>query len=133
MKFLVSIFTLLFSISSFANAITFEVQTKEISIGGNLMPNLPVFKVKSKQSTTISTAVNSETGKKTIIQMVATDDTGSTGILMKFTISEEFNGTRRIIASPQIIASNGKEARITEGNDIQPDSVTIAVVAKRVQ
>lgn len=65
--------------------------------------------------------------------MVATDEPGSTGILMKFTISEESNGTRRVIVSPQIIASNGEEARITEGRENQPGPVTIAVVAKRVQ
>ncbi len=122
------------SFSAFATTQSFEIQIKEISINGSLMPNNRTFTVKSNKPEVISRSV-AENGASTIVEITAADKSQKPedGILASFTIREEYKGARKILGRPQIIAAPGKEASISEGKEGEAPLIKIAIIVNRVK
>ncbi len=104
-------------LTSFAFAKTkgFEVQFKEISVDGSIDGQARKFTVLPNQPVIVSRSV-SKSGVKTNIEMTVLDDSTmiKDGILVKLSISEEINGVKKIIGTPQMIGRSGREMEMTE-------------------
>lgn len=133
MKILSLIFATVISMAAFANTKAFEVQIKEISINGNLMPNNRTIKFKPNQTQVISRSVD-ESGANTIIELSVSDSAPSgDGILAKFTVTKEDHGSRKVLGTPRIVAQPGREAQIAEGQEGEQPFIKVAIIAKRTQ
>lgn len=133
MKTIVALLVTMTSVFAFAYDKGFEIQIKELSINGSLMPNNRRLIVKPNQSQVISQSTD-ERGIFTIVEVTASNHKASDeSILAKLTITEDNHGARKILATPQLIVNPGQEAKISEyGGDHHP-SFSVSLVAKRVQ
>ncbi|MNL72967.1 hypothetical protein D3C87_1983660 [compost metagenome] len=70
----------------------------------------------------------------TIVEMTVADDNSKVkdGILIKLSIIEEKDGTKKIIGTPQMIVKSGSEAQVTQGKEDETPFIKASLVGTRV-
>ncbi len=134
MKYALIITCLLLSTAGFAVTKSFEVQINEVSINGSLNPQSRKIKVVPNQKVVISRSFD-PSGANIIVEMTVADDNSkiNDGILIKLSIVEERNGTKKVIGTPQMIVKSGSEAQMTQGNEGETPFVKATLIGTRVQ
>ncbi len=134
MKYTLIITGLFLSTFSFAKSKNFEVQIKEVSINGNLQAQPRKLNVSPKQPVVISRSIDTH-GVNTIIEMTVEDDNSkiNDGILIKLSITEEKNGSTKVIGTPQMIIKSGFETQMTQGKEGEAPFIKTSLVGTRIQ
>jgi hypothetical protein len=134
MKILILIIGLGLSSVSFAKTKNFEVQVDEVSVNGSLDVQPRKLNVKPNQPVVISRSFDSS-GVNTVVEMKVSDDDSKIkdGILISLSITEEKDGTKKIVGTPQMIVKSGHKAKMTEGKEGETPFFKASLTGTRVQ
>lgn len=126
MKSLFVTITCLLSLQSFASTNNFDIKA-ELSIHGKLVARPHIIAIPNQM---VSIRKMDENHKETLIEMIASEV--KDGIMMKFTVIFIEDGKNTVISKPQILALFGEPSEITVGEDGEPETLNMKVVATRV-
>jgi hypothetical protein len=131
MKFLALFFIAMTSLQTYSAVKNFEIQIKEISIAGHMIATNKSFALQSDQIKTVASFTDKNSAKIVVELTVSPNNmTKDNRILTKFKITKEEQGHMNVIAAPQIISKPGQEAQIAEGNDGEPPTIKVTIVAQ---
>lgn len=134
MKILIIIVGLSLSSFCFAKTKNFEIQVNEVSVNGSLDVQPRKLKVRPNQTVVISKTLDSA-GVSTIVEMKVTDDDSKTkdGILISLTVTEEKDGAKKIVGTPQMLIKSGDGAQMTQGKEGETPFLKASLTGTRVQ
>ena len=118
----------LFLSSAFAGQPIYKIDLN-LNLNGKLLSS-PSMHVVSGEKAQIET--KSESGNGSFIEVTPEEIDGELKkVHLKFVVGVIAKGKRRVLSTPEMIVSEGKEGTITVGDDDGPEHLTLTVLANR--